>query len=56
MPFTRQNAAALRLLRLARVLRTARLLRQLRIVPVAVGRSIPGTISFLLFGGAFALS
>ncbi|MFF3751863.1 ion transporter [Streptomyces sp. NPDC002018] len=49
-PFARENATALRLLRLARVLRAARFLPQLRIVIVAVGKSLPGTLSFLLVG------
>ncbi|WP_353946622.1 ion transporter [Streptomyces sp. HUAS MG91] len=51
LPLVRENATVLRLLRLARVLRTARFLPQLRIVLVAVGRSLPGTVSFLLVGG-----
>ncbi|WP_046494211.1 ion transporter [Streptomyces odonnellii] len=50
MPFARENATVLRLLRLARVLRAARFLPQLRIVIVAVGKSLPGTFSFLLVG------
>ncbi|MFF5565464.1 ion transporter [Streptomyces sp. NPDC012623] len=49
-PFARENATALRLLRLARVLRAARFLPQLRIVIVAVGKSLPGTVSFVLVG------
>jgi voltage-gated sodium channel len=49
-PFARENATVLRLLRLARVLRAARFLPQLRIVIVAVGKSLPGTLSFLLVG------
>ncbi|MFE6888327.1 ion transporter [Streptomyces sp. NPDC057694] len=51
LPAVRENATVLRLLRLARVLRAARFLPQLRIVLVAVGRSLPGTVSFLLVGG-----
>ncbi|WP_420038080.1 ion transporter [Streptomyces sp. cg28] len=51
LPFVRENATVLRLLRLSRVLRAARFLPQLRIVLVAVGRSLPGTVSFLLVGG-----
>ncbi|MFB7596802.1 ion transporter [Streptomyces sp. NPDC056160] len=51
LPLVRENATVLRLLRLARVLRTARFLPQLRIVLVAVARSLPGTLSFLLVGG-----
>ncbi|MEU8845456.1 ion transporter [Streptomyces sp. NPDC048564] len=50
LPLVRENATVLRLLRLARVLRTARFLPQLRIVMVAVARSLPGTVSFLLVG------
>lgn len=49
-PFARENATVLRLLRLARVLRAARFLPQLRIVIVAVGKSLPGTASFVLIG------
>ncbi|GAB2457306.1 ion transporter [Streptomyces incanus] len=50
LPLVRENTTVLRLLRLARVLRTARFLPQLRIVIVAVARSLPGTVSFLLVG------
>lgn len=50
LPVVRENATVLRLLRLARVLRTARFLPQVRIVLVAVVRSLPGTLSFLLVG------
>lgn len=50
LPFARENATVLRLLRLARVLRAARFLPQLRIVIVAVGKSLPGTVSFVLVG------
>ncbi|MFJ3583172.1 ion transporter [Streptomyces sp. NPDC090127] len=50
VPAARENSTILRLLRLARVLRAARFLPQLRIVLVAVGRSLPGTASFLLVG------
>ncbi|MFB7290270.1 ion transporter [Actinacidiphila glaucinigra] len=50
LPFARENATALRLLRLARVVRAARFLPQLRIIIVAVGKSLPGTLSFLLVG------
>ncbi|MFE2275762.1 ion transporter [Streptomyces sp. NPDC059454] len=50
LPFLRENSTILRLLRLARVLRTARFLPQLRVVLVAVARSLPGTLSFLLVG------
>ncbi|MGW3497724.1 ion transporter [Streptomyces sp. NPDC001020] len=50
LPVFRENTTVLRLLRLARVLRTARFLPQLRIVMVAVVRSLPGTLSFLMVG------
>lgn len=50
LPVVRENTTILRLLRLARVLRTARFLPQLRVVLVAVARSLPGTLSFLLVG------
>ncbi|MFM9591973.1 ion transporter [Streptomyces scabiei] len=50
LPFARDHGTVLRLLRLARVLRTARFLPQLRVFMVAVGRSLPGTFSFLLIG------
>ncbi|WP_320773202.1 ion transporter [Streptomyces sp. CRN 30] len=50
LPVVRENTTVLRLLRLSRVLRTARFLPQLRIVLVAVVRSLPGTLSFLLVG------
>ncbi|MEU1281251.1 ion transporter [Streptomyces sp. NPDC005805] len=51
LPAVQQNTTVLRLLRLARVLRTARFLPQLRLLMVAVGRSLPGTAGFLLMGG-----
>ncbi|GHD82776.1 ion transporter [Streptomyces goshikiensis] len=50
IPLLRENATLLRLLRLARVLRTARFMPQLRVLLVAVGRSLPGTVSFLFVG------
>ena len=50
LPVVRENTTVLRLLRLSRVLRTARFLPQLRIIMVAVVRSLPGTLSFLLVG------
>lgn len=50
LPFVRGNATMLRLLRLARVLRTARFLPHPRIVMVAIARSLPGTVGFLLVG------
>ncbi|MGP3689184.1 ion transporter [Streptomyces sp. IBSNAI002] len=50
LPLVRENATLLRLLRLARVLRSARFLPHLRILLIAVGRSLPGTASFLFVG------
>ncbi|MFJ6792762.1 ion transporter [Streptomyces sp. NPDC091268] len=50
VPLLRENTTVLRLLRLARVLRTARFLPHLRILLIAVGRSLPGTASFLFVG------
>ncbi|WP_424216738.1 ion transporter (plasmid) [Streptomyces sp. BI20] len=50
MPVIRENTTLLRLLRLARVLRTARFMPQLRILLVAVGRALPGTLSFIFVG------
>lgn len=50
VPLLRENTTLLRLLRLARVLRTARFLPQLRILLIAIGRSLPGTFSFLVVG------
>ncbi|MGW1769305.1 ion transporter [Streptomyces sp. NPDC002073] len=50
VPFFQDNATVLRLLRLARVLRSARFLPQLRVLLIAVGRSLPGTVSFLFVG------
>ncbi|MFE1993191.1 ion transporter [Streptomyces parvulus] len=50
VPLVRENATVLRLLRLVRVLRTARFLPQLRVLFLAVSRSLPGTVSFLFVG------
>ncbi|MFI1395589.1 ion transporter [Streptomyces sp. NPDC020681] len=50
LPFVKENTTILRLLRLARVIRTARFLPQLRIIVTAIGKSIPGAVSFLLVG------
>lgn len=50
IPLVRENATVLRLLRLVRVLRTARFLPQLRVLFLAVSRSLPGTVSFLFVG------
>jgi voltage-gated sodium channel len=44
-PGLRQNATLLRLLRLLRIVRAVRLLPDLRVLTVAVGRSIPGVAS-----------
>jgi voltage-gated sodium channel len=44
-PGLRQNAPLLRLVRLARIVRAVRLLPDLRVLTVAVGRSIPGVAS-----------
>ena len=45
LPGLRENATLLRLVRLARVVRAVRLLPDLRVLTVAVGRSIPGVAS-----------
>ncbi|MBM9618097.1 ion transporter [Streptomyces zhihengii] len=50
LPFVSENTTVLRLLRLARVVRTARFLPQLRIIVTAIGKSVPGAVSFLLVG------
>ncbi|MEU3607325.1 ion transporter [Streptomyces sp. NPDC035033] len=50
LPVVRENTTVLRLLRMVRVLRTARFLPQLRILFIAVSRSLPGTVSFLFVG------
>ncbi len=44
-PGLRENALLLRLARLARILRVVRLLPDLRVLIIAVGRSIPGVLS-----------
>ena len=44
-PGVRENAMLLRLVRLARVLRIVRLLPDLRVLTIAIGRSIPGVMS-----------
>jgi len=44
-PGLRENAMLLRLVRLARVLRIVRLLPDLRVLTIAIGRSIPGVMS-----------
>ena len=44
-PGVRENAMLLRLARLARVLRIVRLLPDLRVLTIAIGRSIPGVMS-----------
>ncbi len=45
VPGVRENAMLLRLVRLARIVRAIRLLPDLRVLTVAVGRSIPGVAS-----------
>ncbi|MEV6399364.1 ion transporter [Streptomyces sp. NPDC051907] len=50
LPFLSENTTVLRLLRMARVVRTARFLPQLRIILTAIGKSVPGAVSFLLVG------
>ena len=44
-PGLRENALLLRLVRLARILRVVRLLPDLRVLTMAIGRSIPGVLS-----------
>jgi voltage-gated sodium channel len=44
-PGLRENAMLLRIARLARVLRIVRLLPDLRVLVIAIGRSIPGVVS-----------
>lgn len=44
-PGLRENAMLLRIVRLARVLRIVRLLPDLRVLTIAIGRSIPGVLS-----------
>jgi len=44
-PGLRENALLLRLARLARILRVVRLLPDLRVLTIAIGRSIPGVMS-----------
>ncbi len=44
-PGLRENALLLRLARLARILRVVRLLPDLRVLTIAIGRSIPGVLS-----------
>ena len=44
-PGLRENALLLRLVRLARILRIVRLLPDLRVLTIAIGRSIPGVMS-----------
>ncbi|MFF5444164.1 ion transporter [Streptomyces sp. NPDC012888] len=51
VPLVWDDSTVLRLLRLARVLRTARFLPQLQVMLVAMGRSLPGTLSFAFIGG-----
>ncbi|GHH52996.1 ion transporter [Streptomyces candidus] len=50
LPVTGDNSTLLRLLRLPRVLRTARFLPQLRVIVTALGKCLPGTVSFVMVG------
>ncbi|WP_433548982.1 ion transporter [Streptomyces sp. CA-294286] len=50
LPVTGDNSTLLRLLRLLRVLRTARFLPQLRVIVTALGKCLPGTVSFVMVG------
>ncbi|MFI5806170.1 ion transporter [Streptomyces sp. NPDC051561] len=50
LPLTGDNTTLLRLLRLFRVLRTARFLPQLRVIVTALGKCLPGTVSFVMVG------
>lgn len=50
MPGLRENATLLRLVRLSRVVRIVRLLPDLRVLIVAVGRSLPGMASLGILG------
>lgn len=45
IPGVRENVTLLRLLRLARIVRAVRLLPDLRVIVVAIGRSVPGVSS-----------
>jgi voltage-gated sodium channel len=47
-PGLRENALLLRLARLARILRVVRLLPDLRVLTIAIGRSIPGVMSLTM--------
>ena len=49
-PVGSSNSALLRLARLARVLRVVRILPELRLLVVAVGRSLPGVVSLAVMG------
>lgn len=50
LPIGGSNSALLRLARLARVLRVVRILPELRLLVVAVGRSLPGVASLAVLG------
>ena len=50
VPGLRENATLLRLARLARVIRVVRILPDLRLLVVAVGRSLPGVASLSVMG------
>jgi len=48
LPGLRENTTLLRIARLARVLRVVRLLPDLRVLTIAIGRSIPGVMSLAI--------
>ena len=50
VPGLRENSTLLRLVRLARVIRVVRVLPDLRLLVVAVGRSLPGVASLAVMG------
>jgi voltage-gated sodium channel len=50
VPGLRENSTLLRLVRLARVVRVVRILPDLRLLVVAVGRSLPGVASLSVMG------
>ncbi|MBA3328289.1 MAG: ion transporter [Solirubrobacterales bacterium] len=49
-PGLRENATLLRIARLARVMRVVRLLPDLRVLIIAIGRSLPGVASLVVLG------
>jgi voltage-gated sodium channel len=50
LPGLRENVTLLRLVRLARIVRVVRLLPDLRVLVLAVGRSLPGIASLMIMG------